>query len=273
MHRVSFPWLLDVVAAIDNLEKVEPTSLDVDNWYPLFNAKNQIESVFNKSLYGQYLVVSREKASLLFDTISKIIGDSPNSDKSVDDFEIWNLKYQKNQFRTVFLSEVSTFPCFLVSRKEGYDTNILIDEGIRLFPSSLAQKVPEAIVDSLEAGKALAFELATACGFHVFRVTESVLKRYWDVVSNGSARPSPETIGTFANELDKQMLKDAKIIESLKQLAKLHRNPLIHPEAILTVEEAIDTLGIARSVIGAMLRVLPDVPPTTGAVVPVVASP
>ena len=47
-----------------------------------------------------------------------------------------------------------------------------------------------------------------------------------------------------------------------------------HPEVILTVEEAIETLGISRSVIGAMLRTLPDVPPTTStAVVPASALP
>ena len=50
-----------------------------------------------------------------------------------------------------------------------------------------------------------------------------------------------------------------------KQMTKLHRNPLIHPEVILTVDEAIGIIGMARSVIGAMLQVLPDEPPTTGA--------
>ncbi len=58
---------------------------------------------------------------------------------------------------------------------------------------------------------------------------------------------------------------------SLQQLARLHRNPIIHPEVILTVDEAITILGIVRSVIGAMLAVLPDVPPTTGSAAPAIA--
>jgi hypothetical protein len=48
-------------------------------------------------------------------------------------------------------------------------------------------------------------------------------------------------------------------------MTKLHRNPLIHPEVILTVEEAIGIIGMARSVIAMMLQSLPDVPTTTGA--------
>ena len=46
---------------------------------------------------------------------------------------------------------------------------------------------------------------------------------------------------------------------------KLHRNPLIHPEVILTVEEAIGIIGMARGVIAMMLQAMPDVPTTTGA--------
>jgi hypothetical protein len=92
---------------------------------------------------------------------------------------------------------------------------------------------------------------------------ESVFRVYWDKVSNGADRPKLETIGNVASELEKNNFGDAKVWESLKQMAKLHRNPLIHPEAILTIEEAIGIIGIARSVIGAMLAALPDIVPTT----------
>jgi hypothetical protein len=46
-------------------------------------------------------------------------------------------------------------------------------------------------------------------------------------------------------------------------MAKLHRNPLIHPEVALSVDEAMATLGIARSVVTAMLAELPVLPQTT----------
>jgi hypothetical protein len=192
-----------------------------------------------------------------------MLSSATQEDVKVSSLDVWALGFDRDQFKTVFLSELSTLPSFLVAGKESYDTNLLIDEGFRLFPQSLPLKAPEAVHDAMESGKTIAFELATAAGFHIFRVVEAVLKRYWDHVSSGAPRPKLQTIGNFATEMEKSKFGDQKVVESLKQLAKLHRNPLIHPEAVLTVEESIETLGIARSVVGAMLRSLPDVPPTT----------
>ncbi|WP_416193440.1 hypothetical protein [Nitrobacter sp. TKz-YC01] len=67
----------------------------------------------------------------------------------------------------------------------------------------------------------------------------------------------------YLNALRQSKKGDEKILAALKQMTDLHRNPLIHPEVILTTDESIATLGIARSVITAMLAVLPVQPPTT----------
>ena len=161
------------------------------------------------------------------------------------------------------MAELNILPTFLVVEKEGYDINALIDNGYKLFPSTTLSKCPEAANDMVDAGKALAYELPVACGFHVFRATEAVLRRYWDHITNGQPKPKSNTIGKYATELEKGGFGNKKIWEALKQLASLHRNPVVHPEAILTVEEAIATLGIARSVMGAMLRDMPDIQPAT----------
>jgi hypothetical protein len=253
--------MLDVVAAIDRLAGVKQNSDRKNYRWLLLDAKNQLEALFGQSIYSPYLRASREQAAELHQCLAQMM--DADDDKPLEDFDEWWLNHNKDRFKTVFLSELSTIPSFLVVGKEGYDTNALLDEGHKLFPAALRTKVPEAITDAREVGKALAYELATACGFRTFRVTECVIKRYWDSVSGGVDRPKLETIGSYAKEMEDRSIGDKKITESLKQMARLHRNPLIHPEVILTVEEAIDTLGIARSVIGAMLRVLPEVPPTT----------
>ena len=232
--------------------------------YLCFDAEQNLTVIFHESIYRPYLKISRERASTLEKTLIELRPSGADDERTVSEFEAWMIQYQRNQFREVFLAELNILPSFLVIEKEGYDVNILIDNGWKLFPPLTLGKCPEARWDMNEAGKALAFELATACGFHVFRVIEAVLKRYWDHVSGGKARPNLETIGNYVKELEKHNLGEKKIWETLRQLANLHRNPLIHPEVILTVEEAIETLGIARSAIGAMLRVMPEIqPPTT----------
>jgi hypothetical protein len=39
---------------------------------------------------------------------------------------------------------------------------------------------------------------------------------------------------------------DPKVVAALIQIKDLHRNPLIHPEDTLTVEQALNLLGIVR---------------------------
>jgi hypothetical protein len=70
-------------------------------------------------------------------------------------------------------------------------------------------------------------------------------------------------IGVYLNALKQAGKGDAKVLAALKQMTDLHRNPLIHPEAVLTLEEALSIMGVARSAIGAMLAELPVIPPTT----------
>jgi hypothetical protein len=63
-------------------------------------------------------------------------------------------------------------------------------------------------------------------------------------------------MGQFAAELERQQLGDPKVVEAIKQMTKLHRNPLIHPEVISSTEEAFGIIGTARSAIAAMLAAL-----------------
>ena len=172
--------------------------------------------------------------------------------------DAWGLKTKSETLLQLLMPELGVLPSFVVDKKGAFDTITVIENGLALFPDDLGNKVPESKIDAGEVGKALAFEVATACGFHVFRVLESVLRRYWTVISNGADHPHLRTIGKYAQELDKLENKDKRIVEALKQIGSLHRNPLAHPEVILTIEEAISTLGLARSIIDVMLKALPE---------------
>lgn len=264
MIRISLPWIIEVGKALDDLDKLQPNQTVGEALYALLGAQMRIETLFHQSVYGPNLRSSRQKGSELHSEIIGTLGEF-DLERKLTDLQVWSLKTKKEEFKLIFMAELGVIASFIVTRKENFDTILLIESGIGLFPQGLLDKAPETEKDAAEAGKALAFELATACGFHAFRVTESVARRYWDEVSNGKNRPKPETLGSIASELKDKKLGDIKIIESLAQLAKLHRNPLIHPEVILSVDEAIGILGISRSVIGSMMSVLPNVPLTTGA--------
>lgn len=264
--RIDLPWVLDVAAALDDLDRVEPESTLEVAFVRLYGAQRQLAALFNASVYSHYLRASRQKGNELHDYIEKIVAPMDYS-RTIGQFELAEIIRLRDHFSLVFRSEISTLPVFLVSRKDNYDVSLLITDGRGLFPQALVLKAPEAESDALEVGKCLAFELHTASGFHTFRVVEAVARRYWDTATS-KPRPSPETIGMIAGQLELQRLGDIRVVESLKQMTKLHRNPLAHADVILTGDEAIAIVGMSRSVLTAMLGVLPDVPPTTGAPLP-----
>ena len=170
-----------------------------------------------------------------------------------------------SQFKTAFLAELGTFPSYFVTQKGDRDTLTLLDQPWRMFPDDLLAKVPEASYDVAEAGKALCFEVATACGYHVFRATEAVLRRYYSHVTGGKAHPKMRNISVYVRAIRDAKCGDERILSVIEQMSKLHRNPIAHPEVALTLDEAISVLGMARSVITAMLSALPFPPQTTTA--------
>ena len=125
------------------------------------------------------------------------------------------------------------------------------------FPDELPSKVPEAVRDVQEAGRCIAFELGTAAGFHILRANEVVLLKYFDSVAGTANRPTNRNLGALTKKLEDLGLGDAKILATLNQIRVLHRNTLMHPEDVLTVDQAINLLGIIRSAISAMLEKIP----------------
>jgi len=261
--RLNIPWIIDVTSSLERLDEVQAGRPYSEVIHLLYFARYNLDAVYQDSVYNQHLKISRSRGFELRNAIDAFTEKYDRTPEiSIEQFDGWTIRNARDRFRELFLAEISAVPAYLVTRKEGYDVELLIDYGASLFPVTLSTKVPEALRDAGEAGKALAFEVATGCGFHAFRVVESVVRRYWDEVTEGRARPRPETLGNFAAELEKSRSGDAKIIESIKQMTRLHRNPIAHPEVLLSVEEAIGIIGIARSVTGAMLLVLPDLPLT-----------
>ena len=58
--------------------------------------------------------------------------------------------------------------------------------------------------------------------------------------------------------MEKAKIGDPLVISTLKTIKDLHRNPLIHPEEHLNVEEAVCLINIAFSAISYMMKQIPD---------------
>lgn len=99
--------------------------------------------------------------------------------------------------------------------------------------------------------RCLAFDLPTASGFHIARAVESVLLGYLEELCPDAVtalNPSQRNLGSYI-ELAKGNNGEEKICAVLDQFRKLDRNPLIHPDAVLTMGQALVLFGTSQSII------------------------
>jgi hypothetical protein len=247
---------------LEPLSAIKPDTSVSANLYVIFNARVNIDTLINGSVFSPSLRSSRESANQMLHVLDNLLNDT-NYERQLKLLDTVTISRQYGEFKTALMAELGILPSYFVTQKGGFDTLTLLEGGHLVFSDELQSKVPEAIFDIQQAAKALAYELPTSAGFHIFRATESVLRKYYVHVSGGNPLPKMRNIGVYIQALRRAKCGDDTILSSLEQLVKLHRNPLIHPEAVLTTEEAISTLGMARSVVSAMLTILPSLAPTT----------
>jgi hypothetical protein len=254
MIQISLPYVIEFVASLDRLSNVVAGRKIIDVYGHVYHAKSQIDQFYQESLYAPALRSSRELSA----SLSKNLGDVMAIDlqKEIATWQQWNVSNSRDQFRTAFLAELGVMPSYFVTQKGGFDTLTLLSNASALFPASLGAKCPETAADVAQMGSALAFDLGTAAGFHLFRILEAVLRRYYSLVTSGQAPPKVRSIGAYVRAIRKAGCGEEKILATLDQIRDLHRNPLVHPEFLATTEQAVTMLGIVRSAIEPMLEQL-----------------
>ena len=93
-------------------------------------------------------------------------------------------------------------PTFFVTQKGVYDTDSLINNGSSVYADLLEHLPQEAIEDTNQAARCLAFTLPTASGFHMARATEAVLAPPISLDSRLAKTAGPERKGRDGPEAE-----------------------------------------------------------------------
>lgn len=263
MIRVDLQYVFQLAVYLEPLGSLPSADVTYgDVFIPLVEGERALSVLVASAVYSPYLRSSSPLGQEVLNFI-KALTDKHDLNKQVTGVELWRIRDSYSRYKIALMAEFATLESFFVTQKGAFDTVTLVRFGEMLFPLELGKKVPEAMYDAREAAKCLAYEVPTASGFHIFRVVESVLRRYYSVSTGGAAAPKVRTIAVYVNALRIAKVGDEKILAALKQLADFYRNPLVHPETVLVIEEAVGIYGLARTAVAAMLAVLPDAPVTT----------
>jgi hypothetical protein len=97
-----------------------------------------------------------------------------------------------------------------------------------------------------EAGKCLAFERYTSAGFHALRGVECMIRQYIKKLTG--ALPTKRDWWSYINVLTKNGA-DSKVIAVLDNIRTHERNPLMHPELFLDIDDAVGVFNIAQTAV------------------------
>ncbi len=165
--------------------------------------------------------------------------------------EAYDVTNNLRNFETVMSAELQNCAVYFVSKKSIYETADLIERAENVLPEEIKRDLTsQNISDLKEAGKCIAFNLPTAAGFHVMRAIEPVLLDWHRFVVKQD--PTQKNWGTYLQEL-KKANANPDVMAVLNQIRSIHRNPVMHPEVILTIDEAIDLFDIGKAAIRAMV--------------------
>ena len=207
------------------------------------------------------LRVSLEAAKgllVIIRAVRAMIGDFSKRNNRLDLLSVGEIERAATNFINVIKAEMPTLPLYFVSKKGGNDTDDLIEHGEVFFPPDLGTKVPTAIADIQQGARCIAFDLPTAAGYHFHRANEAVLRRYWDVVTSGATPPGNKSAILYLDQMVHRGVGDPKVIAALRDLVKLHRNPLAHPDQSLAdANEAIALMNSIHGVVVHMLKAIP----------------
>lgn len=251
MQRINVQYFYRLAAILRPLTNVQAGKSVEELFVDLYNAETELNFfLWNTLMPPESCYQTGYNLLEAIREVTKQIG----SNHVIDPMEAYNITNGLTQFETVLQADYARRDMFAVSKKGIYSTTDLVEHAETMFSKDIQDRIPDALKDMHAAGRCVAFELATAAGFHIFRAVEAVGREYVTVVRGAAPTDKEKNLGLggYKKILEKHGA-DERVINALDQLRKLHRNPTMHPEVTLTTEEVITTLGMAQSVIQAMV--------------------
>jgi len=270
LDRLSLHSVYGLGAALGPLADLKAGATRGDYVIAAFNVRPHLAQLF---VTLPALAVCRAKAMELSEAIQKIsdlfgqgqLGDWATPPEPVE-FQFGVLTRQAGELQIVLVEELQGLPAYHPAQTGIYDTPSLIERGEQALTESARVKITAKATDEIrEGGKCLAFGLFTASGFHVMRAVEAVLHQYYvHKCKPANKRKNLPNWGAYISALRKILpagATDDEVTVLLQQVKDDHRNLIMHPEIVLSGDEAFGLFDIAKAVIGVMAERLPTPKP------------
>jgi hypothetical protein len=155
------------------------------------------------------------------------------------------------RFNEMLAAELNTFDLYWIEPKLGYNTAELLTDGTAIFPKVIRDALDEKIKHEVrEAARCLEYEVHSAVGFHILRAVEIAILDYFTIPDY--ERAGANNWGDYAKRLRFYKVH-RKIVGMIDRLTGLHRNELMHAEAVLSAPEASMLFALMQEVLPVMI--------------------
>lgn len=264
MEKINLPFFYQLGATLRPLTEMEAKKeTRTDIWIATFRVETIVRDLLE--LFSTLTVcrgTGRELISAIKE-VSEWIRQTPSDEWQKEDFSV-DIKFRQlidkaKEFQTVLSAELQTLETYHVTQKGIYSTTGLIEGAEKVLPESVLKKISNEIVEEIrQSGRCLAFDVATASAFHIMRATESVIHKYYLQACKPKSKKKLDSWGRYIANLSQSQDPQVKeVVALLQQIKDRHRNLIMHPEIVLTPDEAFTLFEIAQSAIITMAGNLP----------------
>lgn len=261
MQRVNEFSFYELASRIHPLTEINGDLLLSSVWLEWWNARLAVDAIFSE----RPLSVCASAALELQQAISAIVPEkwehlnqalSATDQKPLPPWKIYPVSEAAKKFETVLAAECQVLDTYFVSKKGAYSTADLIEHAHTQVPKPIRDKLSDQVKADLDqAGKCIAFDLATAAAFHLLRGTEGVLREYYNCVVPGIKRAVPKMRNWGAYiKLLKEHGAEQRVTSLLDHLRESYRNPVLHPEENYTDARALVLFGVCVSALVMMVE-------------------
>lgn len=256
MEKIDLLSFYRLGTALRPLCEVTPEMGRLEIFIRCSTAKGQLES-----LLGSWpgLTVCRKDGLTVIQAVAEWVdtasaGEWKKPMDWMDEVNIRSIANKAKAFETVLRAELQTLATYHVTQKGIYSTPDLIERADNTLPGSIRRRIPRKAREEIrESGKCLAFDNATASGFHMMRATEMVLHQYYLAVCEPKKKAKLGSWAAYLGELRESGDPDAqKVVAMLQQIKDQDRNLIMHPEIVLSSDDAFTLFEVGQSAIIAM---------------------
>jgi hypothetical protein len=259
MEKINLPFIYDLGSVLNPLGKTTyDKSNRLDILLKMFELDRTMNVMFKKfptlnvcrAKWGEMDSAISEARAWFRDTPSEKLLETDEDADSI--FE--NVIRIAKEFEIVLSAELQTLAAYHITQKGIYSTADLIERAEGILPQQVLGKIGQMAVGEVrESGKCLALDCATASSFHMMRAAEEVMHRYYVSVCKPKSAKRLKNWGAYISELNKVNRSEVKeVVAMLQQIKDRHRNLIMHPEIVLTIDEAFTLFEISQGVIIAM---------------------